>query len=163
MLEYTIGLFSIFGNLALVLTVLLVLRELRENIRQTRVAHAHSLVELASPLYLALAQDRPLAELFLQGAIGFDALDAVDRRRYRWLLVWWLIFYENLYYQRRHRLLERHAFQPWWRDLQRFVVEHNLAHHWKDLEELFQEEFAREVRRLIARGAAPVEDPTPSG
>jgi hypothetical protein len=62
MLDKTVILFAILGNLALVVSVLLVLREVRENVRQTRVAHAHSLVELASPLYLGLVQDRSMVD-----------------------------------------------------------------------------------------------------
>jgi hypothetical protein len=149
MLELIVGVCGILGNLALVASVLLLLREVRENIRLTRAGNAQSLVELATPFYLALAQDRQMAELYARGRSDFDEMDSVDQSRYRCLLVWWLIFYENIYYQRRHRYLAQDAFQPWWRDLQRLAIDQHLARHWDDIRNLFQDEFAQEITQLL--------------
>jgi len=149
-LDLIVAIATILGNLALVIGVLLVLRELRESIRLTRAANAQHMVELTGPFYLSLVQDRQMAELFVHSAANFDELDDVDRRRYRSLLIWWLIFYENVYYQHRQHFMDDRAFLPWWRDLKLFIQEQNLARHWDDLKDLFQEEFAREVTLLIA-------------
>jgi hypothetical protein len=138
-----------------VIGVLLVLRELRESTRLTRAANAQHMVEMTSPFYLSLIQDRQMAELCTHSAASFDDLDEVDRRRYRSLLTWWLIFYENVYYQRRQDFMDNHAFLPWWRDLKLFVLEQNLARHWDELKELFQEEFAAEVSKLLAETPRP--------
>jgi hypothetical protein len=148
-MELAIGICTILGNLALVAGVWLLIRELRENIRLTRASNAQTMVELASPFYLGIAQDRQMAELCARSVENFDGLDPIDRRRYRSMLIWWLIFYENIYYQRRHRFLDRHAFAPWWRDFKKFVAEQNLARHWEELKDLFQAEFAQAVTDLI--------------
>jgi hypothetical protein len=172
MLEAIAAVCGILGNLALVATVLVLLREVRINTRLTRAANSQSMVELAAPLYQGLAQDRALAELFARGAADFDSLDHIDRQRYRSLLTVWLMFFENVYYQRRQRFLEGRAFQPWWDELKHFIVDRNLARHWAELQGFFQEEFAHEVTGLIAslvpfsNGAAvlkPFNEPRPSG
>jgi len=150
MLDWTVAVCTILGNLALVVSVLVLLREVRNNSRQTRAANSQSMVELAGPLYTGLAQDRALAELFARGASDFDSLDHIDRQRYRSLLTVWLMFFENVYYQRRQRFLEGRAFQPWWDELKHFIADRNLARHWPELQGFFQEEFAHEVTGLIA-------------
>ncbi len=150
-LQLWVNISSVLGSLSLVVSVLLLLREVRQTNLLTRAANAQTLVEMSSPYYLGVVQDRALAELFLRGAKDSTALDEVDRHRYRTLLIWWLIFYENIFYQRQQHLLDRHAYGPWWRDLELFVREHNLPRHWDTLQGLFQEEFARKVGEVVAK------------
>jgi hypothetical protein len=149
-MDLIVGLCTILGNLALVCSLLLLFRELRASNRLTRAANAQSLVGLAAPLYLELVQDRQLAELCTRSAADFDSLDEIDQRRYRYLLTWWLIFYENIFYQRRQHFLDAHAFMPWWRDLKNFVREQNLIRHWDELKDFFQAEFAQALSDLVA-------------
>ena len=149
-MELTVSIFTILGNLALVVGVLMVVRQLRDAFHQTRASNAQRMVEIASPFLLAVASSREVAELALRSSEDYDSLDPVDRRRFRSLLIFWLIFYENVYYQRRHRFLDRHAFLPWLNDLKHFIREHNVGRHWDGLHELFQEEFAQAVTMLVA-------------
>jgi hypothetical protein len=149
-LETVVGISSILGSLSLVVSVILLIREVRARNNLERAANSQAMVEISGPFYLAMAQDRQLAELFARGARNFDELDEIDRRRCRSLLIWWLIFFENIFYQRRRKLLDRHSFKPWWRDLKLFVREQNFARHWDEIKEQFQEEFAAGVTELIA-------------
>jgi hypothetical protein len=137
--------------LALVASVFILVREVRENNRLARAGNAQTLVDISGPFYLSMLQDRALAELYARSAREFDSLDSVDRQRYRSLLTWWLIFYENIFYQRRLGLLDGHTFRPWWRDLMFFLSEHNLARHWPDIKDLFQEEFASKVTEVLQK------------
>ena len=57
------NLFQIAGSASLVVSVLFLFRELRENNRLTRAANVQALVGLSGPFYMALVQDRQLAEL----------------------------------------------------------------------------------------------------
>jgi hypothetical protein len=143
---------GIAGNLALVGTVILLIREIRENNKLNRAANSQAMVGLSSPFYMALIQDRKLAELYAQGADAPHDFDAVDRIRYQYLLLWWLIFYENIYYQRRQKLLDSRAFEPWRRDLVLFLRRHNVVAHWGELKHLLQAEFAEEIGRMLAEG-----------
>src|SRR5262249_33279256 len=141
---------TILGSLSLVISVIVLILEIRETNRLARASNAQAMVEISGPFYLMMVQDRSLAELFARSADGYEELDEIDRRRYGRLLVWWLIFYENIYYQRKQKLLDRHTFKPWWRDLQVFLRDQNVAQHWEGLKDLFQEEFASHVTELIA-------------
>src|SRR5262249_1591718 len=148
-METTVQVFTILGNLALIAGVLMVLRQLPYAFHQTRASNAQRMVEIASPFLLAAVSSREVAELALRSAESYESLDAVDQRRFRSLLIFWLIFYENVYYQRRHRFLDRHAFLPWLNDLKHFIRDHNVGRHWDGLHGLFQEEFASTVSKLV--------------
>ena len=148
-MDLVVQICTILGNLALIAGVLMVLRQLRDAFHQTRASNAQRMVEIASPFLLASVSSREVAELALRSAENYDALDPVDQRRFRSLLIFWLIFYENVYYQRRHRFLDRHAFLPWLNDLKHFIREHNVGRHWDGLHGLFQEEFAHTVSKLV--------------
>lgn len=142
------ALFNIAGSASLVVSVLLLFREVRVNNRLTRAANVQALVGLSGPFYMALVQDRQLAELCARGVKGAD-FDEVDRLRYQNLLICWLTFYENIFYQRRQGLLDRHAFEPWRRELEMFLRRQKVAAHWGDIRDLFQEEFAAYVVAVL--------------
>jgi len=150
MLDKLVAISTILGSLSLVVTVLVLIREIRETNRLARASNAQALVEISGPFYLAMVQDRTIAELFAHSARDDAALDEIDRRRYRSLLVWWLIFYENIFYQHKLKLLDGHTFRPWWRDLRQFLRDQNVSQHWTGLKDLFQDEFAAHVSKLIA-------------
>jgi hypothetical protein len=159
---------SIGGSIALIVSVWLLILEVRTNNRLARAANAQAMVELSGPLYLSQVQDRSLAEFCDRCTRDYQSLDEVDRQRYRNWLIWWLIFHENVFYQRRQSLLDDRAFRPWSRDLQLFIEQQNLAQHWGELKHLFQDEFSDKVSHLIAnlpeaeRSAAAVFGARPS-
>jgi hypothetical protein len=124
--------------------------QLRENARLTRAANTEKLVELTSPFTLQLIQDRGMAELWVQGAHKWETMDRVDRERYSYLVSWWLIFYANIYYQQRQKLLDKEIYAPWEHDLEEFIATQNLERLWGELKEFFQPIFVEHVDKLIA-------------
>jgi hypothetical protein len=151
---------QVIGGLALLVSVVFLFFEVRTNNRLTRAANTQALVGLASPFQLGLVQDRNMAELFVHGGEKYAELDEVDRSRYRSLLTWWLILHENIYYQWRRGLLDHRSFKPWANDLKRFVKQQNLRAHWPEMQGLFQDQFVRYMRALLAEeeGALDVAD-----
>jgi hypothetical protein len=139
----------VVAAIAAIASVLLLSRELRENNKLTRAANTQVLVELSSPFYLGIIRDRHMAEICLRGRNDYDGMDDVDRYRYKNLLTWWLIFHENIYYQFRNGLLDRHSYKPWEQDLRSFALQQDLRHHWDTMRELFQDEFSRHVGQLL--------------
>jgi hypothetical protein len=150
---------TIIGAAALVVSAGLLFHELRINNKLVRAANTQSLVELSSPHHVSLLQDRQLAELFVHGSQKYKDMDEVDRYRYKALLTWWLIFYENIYYQWRQGLLDDHTYKPWAAELRLFIRRHELQTHWDKMGHLFQDEFAQHVREQAAESE---EDPDPS-
>jgi hypothetical protein len=149
--ELVVAFSQIAGSVALVITVVILLRELRENNRLARAANTQALVSISSPFHLSVVQDRAIAELYLAGPDDLARRDDIDRWRHRTLVIWWLIFHENVYYQRQQRLLDARIFEPWARDLRAFIVRQKLAAMWPDIRDLFQREFATYIDELIAK------------
>lgn len=70
---------------------------LQQQVKLTRVANTHGPVALASPFNLELARDENMAELWANG--GKSRLNGVRESFYENMLIWWLVFYENIFVQ----------------------------------------------------------------
>src|SRR5580658_2169104 len=133
---------TVAGAFALVASTWLLFHELRINNKLVRAANTQALVALSSPFTLSVIQDRALASLSLQGAENYQALDTADRYRYQCLLFWWLVYYENVYYQWQQGLLDDISYEPWAIELSLFIQNHRISAHWATLRRQFQEKFA---------------------
>jgi len=131
------------------ISLFLVWSQLRQQSRLTKAANTQALVELSSPFNLQLIQDRNFAQFWVQGASLFEGMDEVERYRFRSLLIWWLIFHENIFYQRQKRLIDEPTYSSWNEDLKNFVDRMNLAEHWPGLRGSFQKGFAEHVGKLV--------------
>jgi hypothetical protein len=136
-----------------IISVLFIGYQVYERNRLTRAANTLALVEVASPYYLQLSQDRKLAELWVHGAKDYETLDEVERFRYIQLISGWLTHHENAYYQYRRGLLDKTIYQAWSADLQHFVRRVQLGLFWdKYYKRFFQTEFQEKIEQLIQHG-----------
>lgn len=110
-----------------ILSLILVLRQLRQNTELARAANAQALVEHAATLNTLLMQNAELAAIWYSaGKAPPDGPGKMVRERYREMLVQWLIFHENIFYQHQKELLDPVVYDSWSRDLRMTVKEHNL-------------------------------------
>ena len=140
-----------------IVSIGLVWYQLRENTKLVRAANTQKLVELSSPFNLQLAQDRALTELWRHGTQRFDELDEIDKERYFYVLMWWLMLHENIYHQWRKKLVDEDTFSSWTRDLEYFARRQQLGNHWTQLNSYFESAFAEHVTAIIVRQAKEVE------
>jgi hypothetical protein len=141
----------IVQGIFLVVSVVLVWYQLRENTKLIRTSNTQKLVELSSPFYLQIAQDRELAALWREGAQSLDDLDDIDKERYFSLLTWWLMLHENIYHQWSKKLIEEDTFKSWTRDLEYFVQRQKLGKNWEQISTYFEASFAAHVTTIIVR------------
>jgi hypothetical protein len=80
--------------------------------------------------------------------------------QYESLLIWWLIFQENVFYQRREGLLDEKIYASWNYDPRFFVTQQNLRERWGELTNAFQAEFRDYVTGLINEGTPYAMQPT---
>jgi hypothetical protein len=131
--------------------------QLRENTKLVRAANTQTLVELSSPFYFQLAQDRGLTEIWRKGTERLDELDDIDRERYFCLLTWWLMLHENIYHQWKRKLVDEDTYISWTRDLEYFARRQRLGNHWSRLSNYFEVSFAEHVTSIIVSQAREVE------
>ncbi|MBN1782800.1 hypothetical protein JW948_16810 [bacterium] len=156
---------SDWGNLALVcqaiffvVSLWILLVELRNNTNQVRSSNIHSLVELMTPIMLRTIENRDLTELCLKGAKSLESLDDVDRERFLNMLIWWLVIYENIYYQWKNGYLRTENFQPWASFFLEILGHYNICKYWEHFESQFNPVFMDYVKnefRCIS-GSPPV-------
>jgi hypothetical protein len=141
----------IVQGMLFIISIGLVWYQLRENTRMIRTSNTQKLVELSTPFYLQLAQNRELTELWSQAPQRFDELDEIDKSRYFNLLTWWLMLHENIYHQWTNKLIDRETFNSWTRDLEYFASRQQLGNHWTRLNGYFEVSFAEHVTAILVR------------
>src|SRR6266487_4422542 len=143
------GVVVIVSLIFIVVQLKLTRYELQQNVNLTKAANVQHLAELSLPFKLQLIQDRQVAKLWVHGAKKWDAMDEVDQLRYHYLVGLWLLIHENIYIQKENRLLDEKAYEPWDKELRKFVVEQDIKRHWRDSIDtwgnFYQEKFAKHI------------------
>jgi hypothetical protein len=140
---------NIVQAIFVVVSVLIILHELRVNTKLKKAANTQSLVELSSPFNLQLIQDPKMADLWVNGAEEYPKMEKVKKYQYESLLIWWLILHENIYHQNKEHLLAKSIYEGWESDLKGFIKKQNLAQLWDNLKHNFEFGFAESVTKLI--------------
>lgn len=147
---------TIVQAVLVILSLGLILLQLRQNAELTKAANAQALVEHAGSFNALLIQNPELAKLWYAEGKGLQNEDAA--RRYRELLVQWLIFHENIYYQHRKKLLDEDVYNSWRVDLKNTVQQHNVRLVTSDLRTFFPGPFGRHLIKLQSEPPDPAFD-----
>lgn len=145
-LEQLAAISTIAQSILVVTSLVFIWFQLRQNTELTRAANVQSLVGHFTNFNALLVENPEVASLWY--AKGKQLQKAEDFYRYRELLVLWLIFHENVYYQYAKRLLDRQIYQSWHIDLRDTVREHNLSVLGIDLAQLFPGEYGQHLLSL---------------
>lgn len=149
-LQALVNIVSIVQSVFVIVSVFFIWYQIREHNRLTRAAQTQSLLEFSAPFMLQLSQDRKLAELWVDGSKNYRTMDEVDRFRYQELLFWWLMHYENIYYQYHNRLVDETLYQGWKTELREFVRVKRIGLFWdQDMKRFFRTEFRQEIENMI--------------
>lgn len=122
--------------------------QLRQSTKLAKAANSQALVEHAAAFNAMLIEHKELAELWYLFGKTEAFSDAASVVRYRELLVQWLIFHENIYYQWRKGLLDSEIYNSWLEDLKFTVNNHNLALVSKDVRIFFPGKFGDHILEL---------------
>lgn len=97
---------------------------------------------------------RNVAELWLKGIQSFNELDEIDKHRYISSLVWWLVFYENVFYQWKNGLLDKKSYKPWANSMEDLIKQHQFEQFWDSIKNQYQIEFSEYITKLVAMKAS---------
>jgi hypothetical protein len=134
------------------LSALFILLQLWKQTKLAKAANAQALVEMFSPFRVLLIQDPQLTKLYLDGQERYDEFDDVDKYRFRRLAYWALTFNENLYYQRRNKLLDAKLYSGWEVGM-RELATHIPETVWLEMQDKYHEDFRNFIERLRHEGA----------
>jgi hypothetical protein len=140
---------TVVGSIVVVVSVVFIWIQLRLQTKLTRIANTQALVDLSSPFNLELIKDPAMSALWIKGSKDYGSFDEVRKYQYKSLLIWWLIFQENIFYQNQQGLLDKKIYASWDYDLRSFVTQQDLGERWDELKDAFQAEFRDYVTSLI--------------
>ena len=139
---------TIVQTVLVVVSLVFIWYQLRDSTRLAKAANAQSLAEQAASFNALLYQDRELAELWIGGGWKLESMDEISKFRYREMLTQWLIFHENIFYQRKKRLLDLETYNAWNEDLKLTIKHHNLDVVSSNVENVFPGDFGNYLIQL---------------
>jgi hypothetical protein len=125
----------------LAISLALVWIQLKQQTDLARAANTQSLVGLASPFNLEVSQSKDMANLWLNGPAQLDKFSEVEKEQYESLLRWWFIFYENVFFQGKRKLLDEPIYNSWMSDLKTFLEDQRVEMVWARGNEHYHREF----------------------
>jgi hypothetical protein len=137
-----------------VITLVFISVQLRQQKELTKAANTQSLVELITPLNLR-ATDPEMTKLWVMGEEGINQVSDLKERevkyeQYQTLVSSFLVFYENAYSQCHDGLLDAEIYEGWDKDLATFIEAHKVAKHWDEWKDLYRPGFRDRVSQIIA-------------
>jgi len=126
-------LFSIVASVGAVGSLLFIAFQFNLQSRLAKAANSQSFVNVASNFVLTVAANKELMEFYQSAKDNFQDLSLSDQARYRYLVTWWLTFYENLLYQRDCGLLDDAVYNAWMKDMAGFVKRRRVDLVWDAL------------------------------
>ncbi len=130
----------------IVVSVILILRELDLSRDVAQAANATALTSQALAFNQTLWQDGEVADLWYSQ--GKDLEFETDSRRYREMLTTWLLIHENIYYQHEDGLINREQYLGWKLDLEDTLQRHNVTLVASDLSHFFPGAFGEHLEEL---------------
>jgi hypothetical protein len=140
---------TIVQTVVVVVSVLFIWHQVRLQTKLARIANTQALVALSAPFNLEIAKDPQMAALWVRGCYDVHQYSEVDKCRYRYLLIWWLNLYENIYFQKKSGLLDLEMYRSWENDLKIFIRTQHLERCWGDLKGTLLKEFCNHVEELL--------------
>ena len=145
-LERWVSIATIMEVLLIVVSVVVILRELDLSQDVAKAANATALTDQTLAFNQTLWQDGEVADIWYSR--GNDLESETERRRYREMLTTWLIIHENVYYQFKDGLIGSEQYLGWNLDLETTIQQHNVALVSPDLSDFFSGSFGDHLEEL---------------
>nr|AAP58626.1 hypothetical protein [uncultured Acidobacteriota bacterium] len=142
-------LFSIFASIAVVVSLLFIAFQVKQQTRLARAANSQAFVNIQSDFVLAAGSNQSLMEFYQTGGEKFETLDPSEQARYRYLVAWWLTFYENVQYQQDCGLLDEGVYKAWMKDMAGFIERRRVEKVWEFLKPNYSDTFIVHIQPYI--------------
>jgi hypothetical protein len=156
-------LFSILQSVAVVVSLVFILLQLEQQSRQleqqskqleqqsnlARATNSQSLVATSSNFVLMVATNQVLLDLYRTGGENYSTLDPSQKAQFRYLIVWWLTFYENVVYQHYCGLLDDEVYDAWKKDMEGFIRRRKPETVWGELQANYSDLFIKDFQALL--------------
>jgi AICAR transformylase/IMP cyclohydrolase PurH len=144
---------EIVGAVAVVVTLIYVARQIRDNTRVARSATRQSVAEMTMSIADDLVADKEMAKLFLKDLQG-DELDASERLRLFARTYRAMRNYENIHYQYLTGMLTASEWQGFRSNLNAIFEWPSTQAYWENERQYYSQPFQTEVSAILEELAA---------
>jgi hypothetical protein len=146
---------QLVGALAVVISLIYLAREVRNNARATRAASTRSVSDSFTRWIQQLSRHPELRELYYRGIHDFESLEGADLVGFSAVMVEMFRHYEDVYYQQSEGQLGPRLWRGWeaaMRDLNGYP---GVQAWWRSRSHWFSEEYAKHINQLQQTAKAP--------
>jgi hypothetical protein len=177
---------TIIGNLAVAGSIFFIAAQLKKQSEQlkqqadqaklqtqlAKAANSQSFVNISSEFVLSVGSDCKLMKFWYSFGATYEAeIDEDKKAQYRYLVQWWLNFYENVEHQNAAGLLEKDVYDAWMSDMKGFVNRRHVEKIWDAVKANYSDPFVARMQPIIdarrleieAAAAAPATAATTPG
>lgn len=153
---------QVIGALAVVISLIYVALQIRQNTNAVRAATAQSVHEHYANWYNSFAGDETLPEIAIKGLKDYASLSEIEKARFVALFMAFLSYGQNAFLKWRQGLLEPSLWIGWEQVLMNLIGAPGGKGLWKERAYLFGEEFRRHVEDDLMK-RTPHPDAKPLG
>jgi hypothetical protein len=153
---------QIIGAIAVVISLIYVAMQIRQNTNAVRAATAQSVHEHFASWYHLLASDESLSQIVIDGLKDYVSLSEKDKARFVATFMAFLSYSQNAFFKWRKELLEQPLWMGWELLIMNLVSAPGGKEFWKERGYLFGEEFRRHVETDLMK-RQPHPDAKPMG
>ena len=141
---------EILGGVAIIISLIYVGIQIRQNTMAQRLDTSHRISEDLADVYLFPSGSEEMARIFIDGMTGEAQLEGPDHMRFYGYLHKFFRTMENAHYQYRHGALEWPAYEGVTRQFQFIVSTTGGQRYWRERSHWYNDEFSAFVDELIA-------------
>lgn len=140
---------QIVESIAVIGSILFIATQLRQQTRLAKASNSQLLVNASSSFVLSIGSKPDLMKLYATGGRDFDALKPEEKEQFRYLVGWWLTFFENVVYQYECDLLDKGVYDAWMKDMKGYIGRRSVEKVWDGLKDNYSKEFNETFQPLI--------------
>jgi hypothetical protein len=153
---------QVIGAIAVVVSLIYVALQIRQNTNAVRAATAQSVHEHFANWYQLFASDESLAPMAVKGLRDYDSLSETEKARFVAVFMAFLSYGQNAFLKWRQGLLSPSLWNGWEQVLMNLIGAPGGKGLWKERAYLFGEEFRRYVQDDLMK-RTPHPDAKPLG
>lgn len=140
---------TVGGTLVGAATLITIAVQLNHQTRLAKAANSQSFVSISSEFVLFISAHPALMELWQTKGKTYEQLPPVEQFQYRYLVQWWLNFYENIQYQKDCGLLDDGVYKSWMKDMDGFIKRRHVEKFWDVVKSNYSDQFIKHFQPLI--------------
>jgi len=129
------------GGVGVVVTLVYLALQIRQNTRSTKTSSYHSAVSAVSEWSRGVGMDPDATRIIRDGNVDYESLSPLDKARYGFLTVSLFRHFENIFYQHEQGAIDDSLWSAWSDRMRSVVAQPGVEAWWRENQYGYTEEF----------------------